>query len=238
MAQMAMLRCISGKMTTTAERALDRFLPRYEFVERHSISVRASASVVDRAIRDVTLGEMPLAHILFWLRAIPARLFGGRFRAGDTTPPDSGRSHLSGNRDQPLLSGVVDSGFVLLWDTPGVELAVGTIGEFWRASGGVRRFTGADGFLAYREAPGERSAARAVMDFRIVQDSAADVAGPCRVQLLTETRIHVPDAAARHLFSWYWRVVYPGSALIRIVWLRAIKQRAERAALNGVLARA
>jgi hypothetical protein len=26
----------------------------------------------------------------------------------------------------------------------------------------------------------------------------------------------------------YWRVIHPGSALIRIAWLRAIRRRAER----------
>jgi len=31
----------------------------------------------------------------------------------------------------------------------------------------------------------------------------------------------------RQRFQLYWRVIYPGSALIRRMWLRAIKQRAE-----------
>jgi len=33
----------------------------------------------------------------------------------------------------------------------------------------------------------------------------------------------------RMRFAAYWRVIYPGSALIRVMWLRAIKQRAEAA---------
>jgi hypothetical protein len=28
-------------------------------------------------------------------------------------------------------------------------------------------------------------------------------------------------------FGAYWRVIYPGSSLIRYMWLRAIKKRAE-----------
>ncbi|HYW41393.1 MAG TPA: hypothetical protein VE959_00970 [Bryobacteraceae bacterium] len=30
-----------------------------------------------------------------------------------------------------------------------------------------------------------------------------------------------------HGFAAYWRMIYPGSALIRRMWLRAIKRRAE-----------
>ena len=42
----------------------------------------------------------------------------------------------------------------------------------------------------------------------------------------TETRIHASDPAARRRFGAYWRVIYPGSALIRRMWLRAIDRRA------------
>lgn len=43
----------------------------------------------------------------------------------------------------------------------------------------------------------------------------------------TETRVFAKTDAARRRFAVYWRVIYPGSALIRRMWLRAIKRRAE-----------
>ena len=43
----------------------------------------------------------------------------------------------------------------------------------------------------------------------------------------TETRVFASDGGARRRFAMYWRVIYPGSALIRRMWLRAIKRRAE-----------
>jgi hypothetical protein len=43
----------------------------------------------------------------------------------------------------------------------------------------------------------------------------------------TETRVFANTARARRRFAVYWRVIYPGSALIRRMWLRAIKRRAE-----------
>jgi hypothetical protein len=43
----------------------------------------------------------------------------------------------------------------------------------------------------------------------------------------TETRILGTDAAGRRNFGLYWRVIHPGSAFIRRMWLAAIKKRAE-----------
>jgi hypothetical protein len=49
-------------------------------------------------------------------------------------------------------------------------------------------------------------------------------------RLVTQTRIHATDPAAQRRFAAYWRVIYPGSALLRVTWLRAIRARAEDAA--------
>ncbi|MFL6200136.1 MAG: hypothetical protein ACJ76J_13235 [Thermoanaerobaculia bacterium] len=35
-----------------------------------------------------------------------------------------------------------------------------------------------------------------------------------------------PNAGARRRFAAYWRIIYPGSAFIRIMWLKAIRERA------------
>ena len=46
---------------------------------------------------------------------------------------------------------------------------------------------------------------------------------------MTETRVATSDERSERVFARYWRVIYPGSALIRRNWLRAIKARAEAA---------
>ena len=43
----------------------------------------------------------------------------------------------------------------------------------------------------------------------------------------TETRVYANDAASARKFAVYWRVIHPGSDIIRRMWLRAIKRRAE-----------
>ena len=62
--------------------------------------------------------------------------------------------------------------------------------------------------------------AKAVMNFRIEDE------GGGWTRLTTETRIDATDSATRRRFAAYWRVIYPGSALIRREWLRAIRERA------------
>jgi hypothetical protein len=52
--------------------------------------------------------------------------------------------------------------------------------------------------------------------------------GNTSCEVRTETRVYAADAAARRRFGIYWRVIYPGSAFIRRMWLGAIRERAEQ----------
>jgi hypothetical protein len=115
----------------------------------------------------------------------------------------------------PVIGGMLRNGFVMLADRPD-ELVVGVAGRFWSLDGGIKRIA-AEEFERF-DAPDH---AKAVMDFHVRPAS-----GGCL--LSTETRIQGTDEAARRSFGRYWRIVHPGSALIRRVWLRAVKRRAER----------
>jgi hypothetical protein len=46
--------------------------------------------------------------------------------------------------------------------------------------------------------------------------------------VITETRVFATDAVALRRFTPYWRIIFPGSAILRVTWLRAVKHRAER----------
>lgn len=183
---------------------LDRFLPVYQFSEEHSIRIRASPARIVRAIKEVTPAEIPFWRTLFWIRALPARLVG---RSG---------YHF---QVKPLWEQATVGSFVLLAEDPERELVVGTVGQFWRPQGaGTVYLDGPQAFLDF-DRPGY---AKAALNF-LIEPEERD----CR--LGTETRITVAEAAARRRFAGYWRVIYPGSALLRRIWLRAIKRRAERA---------
>lgn len=55
---------------------------------------------------------------------------------------------------------------------------------------------------------------------------AVRLQGSNRSILTTETRVFAGTASATRRFGAYWRLIYPGSALIRRMWLRAIAKRA------------
>jgi hypothetical protein len=111
---------------------------------------------------------------------------------------------------RPLLEQAMRT-FAVLAEEPGRELVIGSVGRPWRLRGGVRRDALAD-FAAFRE-PGY---AKMVLNFRF--DGST---------LSTETRVHLTDAASRRRFRVYWLIVRPFSGLVRRIWLRAIRRRAQ-----------
>jgi hypothetical protein len=56
---------------------------------------------------------------------------------------------------------------------------------------------------------------------------AARVGSLVAPRLTTETRVLATDSRTRRLFAAYWRLILPGSALMRRTWLAAIRRRAE-----------
>lgn len=187
---------------------IDSFMPSYHFNEVHSVLVQAPPEQVYRALHQVTPSEVSLLSSLFWLRSL-----GG---CADS------RAEIQGRRT-PILDELTTQGFVRLGEHPGRELVLGVVGQFWRLKGGPEPVRSASEFLEFVR-PGF---VKATINF-VVMD-----AGGSASKVVTETRILATDTTAQRRFGWYWRLIYPGSMLIRIMWLRAIKQRAEHTPLEG-----
>ena len=121
-----------------------------------------------------------------------------------------------GDSSRPFVDSALENA-VVLDDVPGEGMVLGLTGQFWRLRGGdhgIRART-AEEFLAYTRP----DACKAVIDFRVGQSV-----------LSTETRVHVPDPVSRRKFRRYWMAIRPFSGLIRVLVLRAVRQRAEAAA--------
>lgn len=116
----------------------------------------------------------------------------------------------------PLLDIFTSWGYVLLVQEPDRELVCGRILRF--SSGAQPQVTDPQSFLAFAE-PG---CAKVTLNF-CVED-----VGEGWSQLTTQTRILGTDRSGRRRFGGYWRIIYPGSAAIRRMLLRAIKRRAEQ----------
>lgn len=194
---------LPAKETRIAEprTLLDDFVPVYQFSEFHSTRVAASRDRAYRAIREVTAGEILLFRTLTWIRR-----FGRPGPEGILNAPER----------LPILDVATRTGFLLLSEEPGNEIVVGTLvvaPRGWR----LKHRPTPEGFKRLKE-PGF---ALAVMNFRV------EDAGPGACRITTETRVYATDTGSRRTFARYWRVIYPGSALIRRMWLRGIRQRAE-----------
>ena len=111
-----------------------------------------------------------------------------------------------------ILDGMRRTGFVVLHERPDA-IVFGVVGRFWQPASGIRP-------IAPEEFPGFDEPGFAKAAFGLWLDGGA---------LTTETRVVGTDGRASRRFRWYWRLIYPGSAVIRWDWLRAIRRRAERA---------
>jgi hypothetical protein len=180
------------------ETRLDEFIPVWQFNERHTIRVAASPERVFDAVRLVRANEISLFKALTWIR-----------RGGRKAP----ESILNAGDSTPLLEVATRNGFMYLANDAPRELVIGTV---------VVAPPGQRGALTPQtfKAPLPSGFALAAMNFAVTPD------GPNASIVSTETRVFANDPESRRKFARYWRVIYPGSAIIRRMWLRAVKRRA------------
>jgi hypothetical protein len=186
-----------SSIKTTATR-LDEFVPVWQFNERHTIKIAAPPARVFDAIKSVRADEISLFNALTWIRRGGRKLPESILNAGDSAP---------------LLDVATRGGFIYLADEAPRELVVGTVVLAPRGGRGVLT---PETFKS-RLAPGFVLAA---MNFLVTPD------GPSASLVSTETRVFANSSYSRRRFAGYWRTIYPGSALIRLMWLRAVRRRA------------
>jgi len=180
------------------ETRLDEFAPVWQFREFHTISIAAPPARVFEAIKGVRADEIFLFRAWTWIR-----------RGGQPLP----ESILNAGRRDSLIDVALRTSFVRLADDSPSELVIGTVVV---APPGPRGALTSHVFQKQLP-PGF---ALATMNFKITPDGASGSV------VSTETRVFANSPATRRRFAAYWRVIYPGSAIIRRSWLRAVERRA------------
>jgi len=181
---------------------LDRFIPAYEVVERHHVTVAAPADITFAAACHLDLRQSAAIRAIFRGREL---VMGGQ--------PDRS-DHPRG-----LLAFATGLGWGVLADVPGREVVVGAVTQPWKADV-VFRSLSPDAFAAFNEP-----------DYvKIVWTLRAESTGPGASVARTETRAMTTDAVSRRKFRRYWSLVSPGVVLIRHLALSLVRTEAERRA--------
>ena len=196
------LRAPRAAAVTAPSTALDRFAPRFHFREMHETRIDAPVDRVYAAVKAVTPDEIALFKTLTWIR-----------RFGRPEPP--GVLNAPGRRS--ILDTAVRGGFMLLAEEANREIVVGTL-AIRPARLAIPENPTPD---TYRELE-QAGIAKATMNFLVEPIDAGQ-----GTRLVTETRVYATDEDALQAFTPYWLAIYPGSAILRVTWLRAIKDRAE-----------
>lgn len=184
---------------------LDRYLPDYDFNEVHTIEIDASPENSYTAFKTLRVSELSrLADWLMKIRGLPAKLI------------NRNSSLDSPKEDRVFLKQMLENGFILLSDTK-QEIVFGMIGQFWKPVGNQPlKVATPDEFLKFKKEGYVKVAAN--MLFKKTGDKTV---------LTSETRVCATDSKARIKFALYWLIIRPASGLIRIIWLNAIKKKAE-----------
>jgi hypothetical protein len=180
---------------------LDQFAPTYQFREVHETRIAAPAERVYAAIKTVTPDEIALYQTFTWIRRF------GR-------PAPQGVLNAPGRRS--ILDTALRGGFLMLAEEANREIVFGTLAIRPAGLTLPDRPT-PEGYRLLDKA----GIAKATMNFLI------DPIGADQSRLVTETRVYATNESALQAFTPYWLAIYPGSAILRVTWLRAIKARAE-----------
>lgn len=183
---------------------LDQLIPAYDAASRHRTWVAADPARVYEVARHADFSRPRLVRFLMGLRATPARV---------AAAVRGGRAPGAAAGGRPAVGPVA---FVVLAEVPGEEFVLGIMGRFWTASGGP-----VEASPARLKRPPPAGLAQGIWNFRVE---------PCGrgTALTTETRVRCGDPATRRRFLRYWRLIRPGSTLIRRSLLRHIRLEAER----------
>ena len=186
---------------------LDKFLPNFEFNEIHTVMTEAPPERVFAAMKELTPAE--LSPLIFWmldLRNLPAKLMG---------------KHAPGVTQQarPFLEQLYQGGFIPLAEEPDSEIVFGLVGQFWKLAGGEEPdIPTPQDFLSFDDPAFAKVAA----------NLAVTVDKKGKIHCSTETRIHMLNPNTHRKFAFYWRIISMGSAFIRVLWLKAIRKKAEK----------
>jgi hypothetical protein len=188
---------------------LDSWMPTHDVAARYTMHIRARPEQVYTTLLRSDFSRPWLVRALMGVRLLPRLL----------RSPGSTWRRLTGpaRPHRASLTDLDGSDFILLEAAPPHEIVLGITGRFWKLAAETVRIP-PENFRG----PLAEGLAQAAWSFEVIP-------APNGTELATETRVRCADIATRRTFRRYWRLVAPGSGLIRHAILDQIRREATRA---------
>jgi len=184
---------------------MDKFLPNYQFSERHHTMVRCGPGELLDAVQSFEPPHDRVGDIFMFVRQLPARLL-----------------HRAAPLRSPPPEPFTPANFVPLGRDGDREIVGGLVGRFWRPDFGLVRVDGPSEFLAFK------GPCTAKLAIGFCAEQVGDI-----TRLTSETRVHCPDRYSFMMFLPYWLLIRPFSGILRRRALEAIRRFAEARAVSS-----
>lgn len=183
----------------------DRFAPHHDVMQTRHLVADAPVAEAYAALRGLDFIEVGggLVNAAFWVRGLPER-WHSRHHKPPRTP-----TRLT------LEDMVAGSDWVILGERPGVEIAAGVVGRFWKPVIEWRPVESAE-FADFAE-PGYG---------KIVMSLSTHPYGATRSLLNYDVRVTLTDSPSRRKFHAYWMMIAPFVGAIQMATLRLAARNA------------
>lgn len=177
---------------------LDALLPDYSFNEYHNMRINASPEKVKHALQTTGVGDIPAIHLLLKIRGIENKDLNHK---------------VTNNKATQTIFSTPDFDFFVADSTEFISVMILKAS----AKNPPPEVTTAEQFMAFNE-PGY---VKVAFNFRFISlDNGQTLVS-------TETRNYAMTNEDGRIFGRYWRIIYPGSAIIRRLWLDKLAEKAE-----------
>lgn len=189
------------------DKEIDALMPEFSFNEFHEVMIQSSPERVKQVLHVTGIKDIPVAKILMQIRGIANDDLDMSDRASKS---DTGSDSFS-TPDFNFFTPVPDEYVTLMI----IKSAMVTDKNRHPAPPEISK---PDEFISFNK-PGY---VKVAMNFRFFSRDNR------KTLLTTETRVRGITPGDSRTFGRYWRIIYPGSAIIRRVWLDAVKKKAEK----------
>lgn len=190
----------------TNNQKIDNLLPDFAFNELHEVNINASSEKIKQILQVTGVKDIPIARLLMKIRGIAdedvdlSDRASNNLIASDTiSTPDFNFFVVA--PDEWITVMILKSVIIINNANQPAPPEISTLEQFTSFN--------KPGYI------------KVVVNFRFISINEN------KTILTTETRNNGITHKDNRIFGYYWRIIYPGSAIIRRVWLDTIKKKSQ-----------